>query len=251
MRSLLTKSFLFGEEAAMVTYDDETMTALTWATKDHHGSFIPGVKLSRVYSHRMSVDERHIFKFDIDGVWTKEFHLDDVCEKLYRMFLEDPDIEETDWAYLNIRSVMQIEDNILLEIGESLRQLYTTRFGGELHVAVVNVSITNEVAVPTIFYTDDENYLVADRKDVIVSEGSFGGGLFGMESVNNSIYGTVEADLAELSRIMFRIRRNPAIHSFEVEANGGNITFTAIRDAERTALNSLSVPGNKFKVCNK
>lgn len=251
MGTLITNSFLFGEIAAMVTYDDETMDVLTWATKDHHGNFIPGVKLNRVYNYRLSADERHIFKFDIDGVWAGDFNLDEVCEKLYRMFIEDPDINETDWAYLNIRSDMEIAPNVLIDIGERLSHHYTTTFGGELHVAVDNVGVTSAVAVPTIFYTSDENYIIADRKETIVSEGSFGGGLFGNESVPNAIHGTVEADLAELAKAMYRIRRNPAIHVLEVGINEAGITFAAYRDSEGKVSNTLNVPGDKFKLSNK
>lgn len=250
MGTLITNSFLFGEEAAMVTYDDETMDVLTWATKDHHGNFIPGTKLNYVNHFRLTVDERKVLEFDVDGDFTGRFCTDDVCEQLYRMYIGDNEIKDGDWAYINVLSPMPIRPDVLERLGAEIRQNYQRRYGGDICIALNNVNVYKSPAMAAVLYVSDEQYIIADRKETIVSEGSFGGGLFGNDSVPNTIHGTVEADLAELAKAMYRIRRNPAIHVLEVGINEAGITFAAYRDSEGNVNNTLNVPGDKFKISN-
>ena len=250
MGTLITNSFLFGEEAAMVTYDDETMDVLTWATKDHHGNFIPGTKLNYVNHFRLTVDERKVLEFDVDGDFTERFCTDDVCEQLYRMYVGDNEIKDGDWAYINVLSPMPIRPDVLERLGAEIRQNYQRRYGGDIHVALNNVDVYKSPAKAVVLYASDEQYIIADRQEAIVKDGSFGGSVFGNSSTHNSVYGTVESDLAELSKALYRIRRNPDIHILEVDINDDGIIFSAIRDPAGKYSTALSIVGDKFKLGN-
>lgn len=250
MRNLLTKSFLFGEEAAMVTYDDDTKDALTWATRDHHGNFIAGTKLNYINHFRLTVDERKVLEFDADGDFTGRFSTDDTCELLYRMYVGDNEIKDGDWAYINVLSPIPIRPDVLERLGAEIRQNYQLRYGGDIHIALNNVDVYKSPAKAVVLYVSDEQYVIADRQEAIVKDGTFGGSIFGNNSTHNSIHGTVTMDLEVLAKAIHRIRRNPEIISLEVDVSDSHIRFTAVKNEERTELNGVSIPGSKFKISN-
>lgn len=249
MRNLQTKSFTFGSEAALVTYDDDTMEALTWETKDHNGKFIEGVKLNCIYSFRITVSDKHIFKYDMNGCIIG-YSVDETCEWIYRKYVEEGIIEDGDWAYVNILSSEPIDPKLLDELSTTLRVRLAKRYGGELRVAVGNTGVLDSPANAVVFYVDDENYIIADRKEVIPDSGVFSGGLFGTEHVNNRIHGTIEGDMAELSRVLNRIRRNDHIQTFDLSLNDRGLCVTATGESG-SIVRTLEVYGEKFKLGNK
>lgn len=249
MRNLLTKSFLFGEESAMVTYDDDTMEVLTWETKDHNGTFIEGTKLNCVYNFRVTISEKNVFKYDIDGVMVG-YNLEDTCECIYRKYIEDGKISDSEWAHVNILSDEKIEPNVLEEIGQQLTVMLAQRYGGNIRVAVDNRDILDSPANVVIFYASDENYVIADRREVIPGSGTFGGGVFAEGCVRNSIHGTIEGDMSELSRVLHRIRRNDKISTIEFKNTDRGISVVASTDSG-DIVRSIEIYGEKFKLGNK
>lgn len=249
MRNLQTKSFMFGSESALVTYDDDTHEALTWETKDHHGKFIDGVKLNCIYSFRTTISERHIFKYDMNGCIIG-YNIDETCEWIYRKYVEEGIIEDGDWAYVNILSTEPIEPKLLDELSTALRVRLAKRYGGELRVAVDNTGILDSPANAVVFYADDDNYIVADRKEVMPDSGVFSGGIFGTEHVNNRVHGTIEGDMAELSRVLQRIRRNDTIEQIDFSLNSRGLVVTTTGESG-SIVRTLEVYGEKFKLGNK
>lgn len=249
MRNLQTKSFVFGDSGVMVTYDDDTLEALSWETKDHNGKFIAGVKLNCVHDFRITVSEKHIFKHSLDGV-VVGLNLEDTCEDIYRRYVNDGDIEDSDWAYVNILSAERLEPSVLMEIGSGLRHVYQQRYGGELNVAVGNDDIFNSPANVVIFYADGDNYVIADRKEVMPCSGVWGGGIFAPEHVNNRVHGTIESDMAELSRVLHRMRRNDHIQLVDFSLTDRGVVVTASAESG-SIVRTLEVYGDKFKIGNK
>ena len=248
---LTTKSFrFFGAMAVMLTYEELTSIAHTWATDDHNGRFLPTkgdhVYIAEVGDLDFDVDVSEVMTYGESGEFLG-YSLHQLASVIVARYGDRTSGTHGAWAHVRINANAPLAQEVLRDISHLMAVAMSGLGADMIRVAfTTGGGYVGRPERPAILFDDAGVHYVMERIELLPTRGKISGQLIDPAINHNSVVSTIERDLATITSALMRLNRNDTVGKVDFSVKNGKLTIEVTRNPAGNFMTTTVVESSKF-----